>query len=96
MLSSTEKNPNPNPKSSSMAKFLCSLESPVTGGYVSLRNGQIIRRDTMERWQAGLPSRKQVKAATRAKYIKGPAEPDPRKRIPGSKKRKMKAHRRPL
>lgn len=94
MISGTEKSPNP--KSSPLGKFLRSLESHVSLGYVSLRNGQLIREDTWERWQTGLPSRKQVKTAAKAKHIKEPDEPDPRKRIPGSKKRKMKANRRPL
>lgn len=94
MLSGTEKNPNP--KSPSLTRFLRSLEDRVTEGYVGLRNGQIIRRDTMERWQAGVPSRKQVKESRKAKYIKEPAEHDLRKRIPGSKKRKTRATRSPL
>lgn len=50
MLSGTEKKPNP--KSSSLAQFLRSLEGRVTEGCVGLRNGQIIRKDTLERWIA--------------------------------------------
>lgn len=96
MISSTEKNPNP--KTSPTGKFLRSLQSHVSAGYVGLRNGQIIRRDTMERWEAGLPSRKQVKAAAKSKPI--PELPMSRrelgemfgnKALPGSKKRKLKA-----
>lgn len=92
MISGTEKNDNP--RSPSLSKFLQSLQSPVSAGYVVFRNGQIIRRDTMERWEAGLPSRKQVRVASKAKYIKEPAEPNPRnsRRIPGSKRRKLKAY----
>lgn len=84
MKSGTEKDPNP--KSSSLSKFLRAHESPVSAGYVGLRNGQIIRRDTMERWEAGLPSRKQVRVASKSKPI-----PEP----PMSR-RKLKANRRPL
>jgi len=48
MKSGTEKNPNP--KSSPPSKFLRSLERPVGKGYVSLRNGMILREDTYKRW----------------------------------------------
>ena len=49
MKSGTEKNPNP--KSVSLAKFLRARSRPVSKGYYGLRNGQIIREDTLERWQ---------------------------------------------
>lgn len=41
---------NPNPKSVSLAKYLAARAKPVTDGYVGLRNGQIIRNDTLKRW----------------------------------------------
>lgn len=49
MKSGTEKNPNP--KSASLSKFLLALSRPVSKGYYGLRNGQIIREDTLQRWQ---------------------------------------------
>lgn len=50
MRSVTERNPNP--KSVSLSKFLAVRARPVSRGYVGLRNGQIIREDTLQRWQA--------------------------------------------
>lgn len=101
MISGTEKSPNP--KSSLLGNFLRSLESPVSAGYVGLSNGQIIRRDTMERWESGLPSRKQVRVASKSKPIPEPpmsrrelGEAFGNKALSGSKRRKLKANRRSL
>lgn len=95
MISGTEKNDNP--RSPSLGKFLRSLQSPVSAGYFDLRSGQIIRRDTMERWEAGLPSRKQVRAARKSKPIPEPpmsrrelGEMFGDKALPRSKRRKRK------
>lgn len=49
MKSGTEKNPNP--KSVSLGKFLRGLLVPVSRGYVRLANGQILREDTVARWE---------------------------------------------
>lgn len=49
MISGTEKKPNPHEPP--LGKFLRSLESHVSLGYVGLRNGQIIRQDTRDRME---------------------------------------------
>lgn len=49
MKSGTERNPNP--KSVSLSKFMLARSRPVSKGYYRLRNGQIIREDTLQRWQ---------------------------------------------
>lgn len=49
MHSGAEKNPNP--KSVSLIKFMSARSRPVSTGYYGLPNGQIIREDTLKRWQ---------------------------------------------
>lgn len=50
MKSGTERNQNPH--EARLGKFLRAIARPVRVGYVYLRNGQIVRRDTFERWKA--------------------------------------------
>lgn len=99
MKSGTEKKPNP--KSSSLFKYLRARERSVSRGYVGFRNGQIMREDTWKCVQAGAPTARQQRRNRRAaKQIHEPAKPVFRDRkakvphpLPGSKKRKLKALR---